>query len=206
MSRFRGPSPLTLALAGAAALLVAAARPGSPAASGAELRPASSFASIADDTERSAALFEEASRVLLHPRCLNCHPAGDHPLQGDDGHLHEPPVARGRSGLGVTGMQCATCHQSENFDPARVPGAPHWRLAPSRMSWEGLAPGELCALLKDPERNGRRTLDELVEHFADDELVGWGWAPGAGREPAPGSQQALAELIRAWADSGAVCP
>jgi hypothetical protein len=36
--------------------------------------------------------------------------------------------------------------------------------------------------------------------------VAWGWAPGAGRDPAPGSQGQLGALIRAWIDSGAACP
>ena len=35
-----------------------------------------------DHKERSRALFLEASRVLLHPRCANCHPDGDVPAQG----------------------------------------------------------------------------------------------------------------------------
>ena len=49
-------------------------------------------------------------------------------------------------------------------------------------------------------------LEQIVEHMREDELVGWGWAPGAGREPAPGSQAVLGELISAWAESGAACP
>ena len=36
-----------------------------------------SFAAIADTTARSAALFAELGKVLTHPRCVNCHPAGD---------------------------------------------------------------------------------------------------------------------------------
>jgi hypothetical protein len=29
-------------------------------------------------------------------------------------------------------------------------------------------------------------MEQLVEHMAEDTFVGWGWAPGAEREPAPG--------------------
>ncbi len=54
-----------------------------------------SFAAIADTDARSAALFTELGKVLTHPRCVNCHPAGDRPRQGDEGRLHQPPVARG---------------------------------------------------------------------------------------------------------------
>ena len=42
--------------------------------------------------------------------------------------------------------------------------------------------------------------------MAHDELVGWGWNPGVGRTPAPGTQEEFGKLIQAWADSGAQCP
>ena len=173
---------------------------------GESLRPVTTFESIADETERSAALFVEAGKVLLHPRCVNCHPSGDAPLQGEDGGAHQPPVRRGRVGMGVVGMRCTTCHLKENYDPGRVPGDPHWRLAPRKMAWEGLDLGEICAQVKDPERNGGRDLEAIAAHMSEDSLVGWAWAPGAGRQPAPGSQEAFGELIRAWADTGAACP
>lgn len=170
------------------------------------LRSPRDFESIADRSARSAALFTEASRALLHPRCVNCHPAGETPLQGRADRVHEPPIVRTKNGMGVVGMQCDTCHGRENYDPGRVPGAPHWRLAPQTMAWQGVTPAALCAQLKDPERNGRRTLAQVAEHLRDDELVAWGWAPGADREPAPGSQAELAALVDAWIATGAVCP
>src|SRR5258705_3593633 len=49
------------------------------------------------------AAFETVRSVLQSPRCVNCHPAGDVPLQGDDSHLHEPPIRRGPEGRGVAG-------------------------------------------------------------------------------------------------------
>jgi hypothetical protein len=49
-------------------------------------------------------------------------------------------------------------------------------------------------------------LDEIVHHAAEDSLVGWGWQPGAGRTPAPGTQQEFGALIRALVESGAACP
>jgi hypothetical protein len=200
-----------LAVATVASVLVVSALAAvaeSPEATAAdELRPARSFSSIADDAERAAALFEEAGKVLLHPRCINCHPAGDVPLQGEgEGQLHEPLAVRGRDNHGVVGMRCDTCHLDRNFNPGEVPGAPHWHLAPRSMAWEGLTLGELCEQVQDPERNGGRSLREVVRHMAEDELVAWAWEPGRGREPAPGTQKAFAELIRAWADAGAGCP
>ena len=60
--------------------------------------------------------------------------------------------------------------------------------------------------IKDPARNGGRSFDQLLEHLATDSLVGWAWAPGYGREPAPGTQKEFGALIDAWMKTGAVCP
>src|ERR1700676_4540592 len=54
-----------------------------------------SFSAIGDTETRSAAMFAELGKVLVHPRCVNCHPAGDRPHQGIEGRLHQPPVQRG---------------------------------------------------------------------------------------------------------------
>ena len=170
------------------------------------LAPPSTFAGIADEAERSRALFSEAAKVMLHPRCINCHPAGDNPLQGEDMRPHEPPVRRGLGGTGMVGMRCRACHMRENFDPGGVPGAHQWVLAPRKMAWEGFNPRQLCEQVKDPQRNGGRTLEEIVEHMSEDELVGWGWTPGRGRQPPPGSQEEFGELIAAWVETGAACP
>ena len=169
------------------------------------LRAPSAFAGIADPTARSAALFVEAGKVLQHPRCVNCHPDGDRPLQGT-GDPHQPPVQRGPDDRGVTAMRCTTCHQTANFDPGRVPGHPNWHLAPASMAWQNKSLAQICAQVKDPARNGNHPLNEIVEHMAHDSLVGWAWRPGIGREPAPGTQESFGALIKAWADSGAACP
>ena len=109
-----------------------------------DLLPPEAFAGISDPKRRAAAQFLEATRVLLHPRCINCHPAGDSPLQGDFGFVHEPPVARGPENRGVAGMRCDGCHQEDNVSLARVPGAPNWHLAPLSMAWVGKSPAELA--------------------------------------------------------------
>jgi hypothetical protein len=172
----------------------------------ATLAPPESFAGIGDTAARSAALFTEAGKVLTSPRCVNCHPAGDRPLQGEAGRLHQPPVERGVDGFGAAAMRCSTCHQATNFEPAGMPGNPHWHLAPREMAWQGKTVGEICTQIKDPARNGGRSLQQILAHLADDPLVGWAWAPGFGREPAPGTQKQLAALIEAWLNTGAVCP
>jgi hypothetical protein len=173
---------------------------------GGTLRPPSAFAGIADERRRSAALFVEAGKVLQHPRCVNCHPSGDRPLQGADGRPHQPWVRRGPGGHGVAGLRCAACHQAANYEAVGMPGHPNWHLAPASMGWQGRSLAAICAQIKDPARNGGHNLAQIVEHMAHDSLVGWAWSPGVGREPAPGTQGGLGALIRAWADTGAVCP
>jgi hypothetical protein len=203
---------LACAALAAAALCATAARPQTSAPN--ELRPPSAFANIADPAARSRALFCEAAKVLASPRCMNCHPAGDHPTQGDDRHLHDPPVERGASGAGVAGAPCAACHMSRTVDlyPGAVasfrsiPGHPRWQLAPVEMAWQGKSVGDICRQLKDKTRNGGRDLAMVQHHVATDDLVAYGWHPGEGRTPAPGSQQLAGELFQAWIDSGAQCP
>ena len=165
-----------------------------------------SFASIANSAARSAAIFTELGTVLTHPRCVNCHPAGDRPRQGDMARLHQPPVERGADGLGLPAMRCPICHQQANFDAAGVPGNPIWQLAPREMAWEGKTLPEICAQIKDPARNGNRSVDALIEHIGEDHLVGWAWVPGYGRQPAPGTQKQARALVEAWVKTGAECP
>ena len=177
-----------------------------PLAAAAELRGPESFSSIADRTERSRALFVEAGRVLQHPRCLNCHPVGERPTQGNDGHPHSPLVVRGSDDKGAIAMRCTTCHQSANYEQSGVPGNSLWHVAPKSMAWQGKSLGQICQQIKDPKRNGGKTLAAIHEHMANDSLVGWGWRPGGNREPAPGTQAQLGALIAAWIESGAACP
>jgi hypothetical protein len=171
-----------------------------------ELRRPEAFVSIGDRSARSRAMFEEAAKVITSGRCMNCHPAGDHPTQGNDIHLHLPPVTRG---IG----SCQGCHTEANYTLREkaasyqsIPGHPRWDLAPIEMAWQGKSIGAICQQIKDPSRNGGRSLALLQEHAAKDDLVAWGWHPGAGRDPAPGSQQIFGELIQAWIDTGAECP
>ncbi len=174
------------------------------------LKPPSAFASIADRNARSVAIFNEMGKVLTSPRCLNCHPRTDSPTQGDEMLLHSPPVTRGPDGFGAAGMECATCHGPRNAafgnGGGSVPGNPKWHLAPRSMAWQGLTLGGICRVIKDPAKNDGMTLEKLIEHNGSDPLVGWGWQPGPGRKPAPGTQAEFGALTKAWVESGAVCP
>lgn len=199
-----------VAVGGAVVASVQAAPEGGGAAR-TSLRTAASFDSISDPATRSVALFTEAGKVIQSPRCLNCHPAERAPTQGDDLHPHNPPMVAGDSGHGPAGLPCFSCHTTANVptwgDRIRsIPGDPKWALAPAEMAWQGNSLGEICAQLKNPATNGGRTLEQIHHHMAEDHLVGWGWNPGAGRTPAPGTQAQFGELIRAWIDTGAKCP
>ena len=169
------------------------------------LKHAADFARIRDEKARSLALFNEVGKVLQHPRCLNCHPATERPTQTDAMRPHMPLVVRA-DGIGAPGLRCFTCHHEENFDPANVPGNPKWMLAPAEMAWQGKTLGQICTQLKDKDRNGGKTMAEMEEHMAKDELVGWGWHPGGNRTPVPGTQAQFGELFNAWVKSGAHCP
>ncbi|WP_206370172.1 Isoquinoline 1-oxidoreductase subunit [Solimonas marina] len=194
------------------AMLVGVLAAGGSAARAAEpLKSPADFAGIADRGARSQALFTEAGKVITSPRCLNCHPVGDSPTQGDDLHAHLPHVVRGADGHGAVGLACQTCHQADNFASSGVPGNPHWGLAPRSMAWQHHTLGQICRQIKDKSRNGGRSLVQLHTHMADDALVGWAWHPGIDshgqpRTPAPGTQQQFGELIEAWIQTGAVCP
>lgn len=175
-------------------------------AKAASLRTAASFAGIAKPADRSRAMFAEAGKVIMNARCMNCHPAGDTPSQGDAFEPHLPAVVRGKDGHGAVGLRCNTCHQAENYEVSKVPGHPLWGLAPIEMAWQGKSLGQICEQIKDPKRNGGKSLTQIHEHMAHDTLVGWGWNPGGNRKPVPGTQQQFGDLIAGWIDSGAECP
>lgn len=182
-----------------------ASQPRAPA-NATSLRPVSSFEDIKNQRARAVALFQEAGKVIQHPRCVNCHPAGERPTQSDLMRPHQPLVVRGADGHGAPGMPCSTCHHAANFDAATVPGHPEWHLAPASMAWQGRSLGQICVQIKDPKRNGGKDMAALIHHMAEDSLVGWGWSPGGGRTPAPGTQAEFGALMRAWAAAGAHCP
>lgn len=163
----------------------------------------------ASNEAQSRAAFLAAYPVFMHPRCLNCHPAGDAPLQGDDSHPHLQSVQRGPDGKGLYALKCANCHQWKNLPGEHMPpGHPEWHLPPPemRMVFEGRTPAQLARQLKDPKQNGGKTLAEIVRHSAEDSLVATGWNPGDGRTKAPLTQAEFGRLMREWVEKGAAIP
>jgi hypothetical protein len=164
----------------------------------------------ADDTAENPAgeaAFGDVALVLLSPRCRNCHPSGDAPLQGE---AHPKPHAMNlRRASPKAGLGCAACHRESN-DPhlGGPPGAHGWALPPDAMPmiFEGRSPKQLCLQLKDPKMTGGRDLAAIREHVASDALVRWAWAPGPGRATPKITQAALLKSLDAWIALGAPCP
>lgn len=171
--------------------------------------PRNSTASPKPDAAASREAFLRVYKVFTSPRCQNCHPSGDAPLQGDDSHPHLQNVKRGKDGHGVYGMHCDTCHQSANLAGDHMPpGNPKWALPPPehKMVFVGRTPAQLCRQLKDPKQNGGRSLQQLFEHVSSDDLVGWGWDPGDGRTLPPFNRADTSAQMKVWIDGGAACP
>ncbi len=167
------------------------------------------YAQTPEERAASAKAFLAASQVFFNPRCVNCHPAGDAPLQGDQSRPHAMLVKRGPGGMGKAAMECSTCHQATNLAGAHMPpGAPGWQLPPEDMPmvFEKKTPHELCTQLKDPALNGNRTPSEVVEHVRTAPLVLWGWTPGAGRAPVPMAHDLFVQYMTEWLEKGAACP
>lgn len=156
--------------------------------------------------QTSLQAFDTILQVLKHPRCINCHPVGDRPRQGDDQHLHLFNVQRGEDNHAGPVQKCSTCHHEENNPYTNVPGAPHWGLAPKSMGWFGLSDSEIAQRLTDTTRNGGRTTEDLVHHMTHDKLVLWAWNPGGERTPIPISFENFEKALHRWADNGAYIP
>lgn len=163
---------------------------------------------ITKDSVESVKAFMQVYSVLMSPRCMNCHPAGDVPLQGDDSRLHAMLPQRGKDGKGVYAMKCANCHQPTNLDgAAKPPGHPGWHLPPANMKmiFEGRTPYQLAKQLVNPKTNGNKTLKQLMDH-ADDGLVKAGWNMGEGRKPPPMSHEEFKKAWITWISKGAYAP
>jgi hypothetical protein len=193
----------TFAVAGLSLAMLAHQARGTPKDS-----EASEPAAPKDDVGAREA-FLAAYKVLMHPRCMNCHPSGDVPLQGDDSHLHAQNVKRGLDGKGKYALKCANCHQFTNLPGENMPpGNPNWHLPPSDMPmvFQGKTPRELAIQLKDPKLNGGKTLEQILHHVTEDKLVLGGWNPGDGRTKPPMTHAEFAQKMREWIEQGAPLP
>jgi hypothetical protein len=156
--------------------------------------------------EESKQAFAEAYKVFMHPRCLNCHPAGDVPFQGDSFALHTQGVKRGPDGKGLYAMKCKNCHQDTHTPGQNMPpGHPNWHLPPAdrKMVFEGKTPRQLAMAFKDPKFTGFNSMDKFLHHIEDDTLVKNSFTYGI-RPPL--THQEFAAKVREWVEKGAVLP
>jgi hypothetical protein len=178
------------------------------------------------DDAGARAAFNEAYKVFMHPRCVNCHPAGDAPLRGEDSRPHASfRLQRGAQGQGVLTLKCTNCHQTQNLPGLHMPpgapyplkdgvedqshrGQPRWHMpsAAMPMIFEKRTAGQLCRQLLDRKRNGGLTPEQLVDHVTHDPLVLWGWNPGEGRSLPPLSHTEFVRVFKEWVDKGHACP
>lgn len=160
------------------------------------------------DSIASVKAFAKVYSVLMSPRCMNCHPKGDVPLQGEDSHLHQMNPQRGKDGKGLYAMKCANCHQPENTPGLHMPpGNPNWHLPPAdmKMVFQGKTPHELAKQLVNPKLNGNKNIKQLIEH-ADDGLVLSGWNPGQGLKKPPMTHAEFKKAWIEWIEKGAYAP
>jgi mono/diheme cytochrome c family protein len=153
--------------------------------------------------------FVDVARVLQSPRCQNCHPSGEAPLQTDRGVPHAMNVTRASVRAGLV---CATCHQARNSEAMGIaagpPGAPKWGLPPDDMPmvFVGRPVSALCEQLKNPATNGHKDLAALLAHVDHDPLVMWGWSPGGKRTLPPLSHDDFVAAFKTWIASKGACP
>jgi hypothetical protein len=161
------------------------------------------------DSLASKKAFMSVYAVLMSPRCMNCHPSGDIPLQGEDSHLHAQGVKRGLEGKGLYALKCKNCHQDQNLPGLHMPpGNPKWGLPPARMRmvFQGRTAGQLAKQLLDRKQNGGKSVQALVRHITQDGLVLTGWTPADGLAKPPLSHQQFVQAFNEWINKGAVAP
>jgi mono/diheme cytochrome c family protein len=170
--------------------------------------PPATFDSFDNDSAASVQAFQQVYKVLMSPRCMNCHPAGDRPLQGDDSHIHIMNVQRGKDGKGIYALKCSNCHQPQNVPGVHTPpGNPKWQLPPADMKlvFQGRSAHDLALQLMDYNRNGHKNKEQLLEH-ARDTLVKAGWNMGEGRTPPPMAYDDFVKAWDTWIEKGAYAP
>jgi hypothetical protein len=178
-------------------------------AGGIALASALAIADAPGDVAAGKRAFADVARVLLSPRCRNCHPTGNAPLQTDAGTPHAMNISRASVAAGVP---CASCHQERNSEALHIaggpPGAPRWALPPADMPmvFEGKTVTQLCEQLKDPARNGHRSLAMLLDHVSHDPLVLWGWEPGGKRTTPPLPHDKFVAAFTTWVAAQGACP
>ena len=157
--------------------------------------------------------------VASHPRCTNCHAGPDNiPMWSGPSYGRTRPhgmnIDAGQSRIGAETVVCSACHTVlKNPNPAAnaIPHSPPkvaavWKLAPVSTAWFGKSSEFICNQVKDPQRNGKRSIRDVAVHLGHDKVLRWAWSPGGNRQPPPGSLQETMDDLMKWAAAGAPCP
>lgn len=169
--------------------------------------------------EQGLEAWSRIHNVVSHPRCANCHTdEANRPMWSGPEFTKPGPhgmyVNAGVSRIGAETIPCQTCHITSDL-PNDTPHAPphvsvEWQLAPVEFVWFGVAEGEICRQIRDPERNGGRDGAGLIEHITHDAelkaFITWAFDPGGGREAAPGTLQEHLDDTATWVAAGMPCP
>lgn len=157
--------------------------------------------------------------VASHPRCSNCHVGPDNiPMWSGSSYGETRPhgmkINAGKSRIGAETLLCAACHTSLKkpnpaanaplHSPPKVTGI--WGLAPVSAAWFGMSSNHICNQIKDPQRNGNRSIRDVAAHLGHDAVLRWAWSPGGNREPPPRTLQEAMDNLMKWAAAGAPCP
>ncbi len=170
-------------------------------------------------SEQGLAAWERIYSVVSHPRCANCHtgesnlPMWSGPSYGQT-RPHGMNINAGPSRLGVEFLMCSTCHITSSEPNTHAHAAPHaghpWMLAPVEFVWFERSSDEICEQMRDPARNGGRSGTDLVDHILHDAdihaFITWGFNPGGGREPVPGTMQEHLNDMVTWTAAQMPCP
>jgi len=153
--------------------------------------------------EEGIAAFAEIYKTSQSPRCMNCHPDGDVPLQYDDSQPHTMGIDRFSPNVG---LPCSTCHRETGLQdiPYLPPADPHWGLPLREQAFQNRTLEELCAQLNDVEATNGRDLWDLAEHVEKDHLLTTSWH--SGRTPPPLTHEELIAAFTTWAAAGGPCP
>jgi hypothetical protein len=175
--------------------------------------------------EEGLEAWKRIEAVVTHPRCANCHVGADNiPMwtvvgetktrpHGMNIHADDMNILADGSRIGTKGLACSTCHMTSTA-PNDVPHAPphvglQWRLAPVAFVWFGKSGAEICAQMRDRDRNNNRDAAGLVKHLRDEEtkhgFVPWAWNPGGGRTTPPGTFEDHVKDVAMWGAAGLPC-
>ncbi len=203
-------------VAGTLALAVAAAHAAEPVGTN---RVINEFPAGSVSRDEGLANWQKFYEVASHPRCANCHTgANNRPMWSGPSYGKTRPhgmnINAGASRIGAESVPCATCHTTLSKPDPDANAHPHtppkvamtWQLAPVEAEWFGKSSSYICNQLKDPERNGDRTIKEVAAHLDHDLILHWAWSPGGNRQPAPYSLQEAMDFLMKWAAAGTPCP